>query len=144
MADRPLSQRLAAILLGRGMPAPLTPYGGLRNDAGLPPFQMPGSVTQAHLPQMPPAEALLPEPPPPAIPRPGAVPPATLAAPAAATPAAPQMAPPPEMQQPMPPLEDRGDPVKPDVLKAVKQLQAQNLLPEQWKGAFSGFDPRNG
>lgn len=114
-----------------GMPTPAyeQPFTGLRNQSQtLPPFVPPGNaMTEAigpGVPFTPPTPAPAPTA---ALPSPtAAVQPQTLpgAAPA-----------PPQLQAT--PAQGGDQTVKADVMAAVQQMLAANLLPEQWKGAFT-------
>lgn len=133
-----LSTKLARLLMGGAQqpqtppPAYQQPYTGLRNTPQtLPPFVSPGSAMDEADPLGPavpftPPQAAAPAPTPQAQ---------ALPSPTAAT--QPQLAPQgavaPTVVPPMPaPVT-----VRDDVLKAAKEMLAQNLLPEQWKGAFT-------
>lgn len=134
-------KRLVQLLLGQSAPQqpsvnPFSvPYTGLRNAPGLPPFQQPGEEFAKYqntaLPAVPPVQ--------PNIPQPGAEVPVAAAQPVlrdvmpqvpAPSPAVPVV---PPMPEPIP----VGAGAKADVVKAFQEMQRRNLLPEQWKGAFS-------
>lgn len=65
------------------------------------------------------------------------MPPVTVTAQAPQAAQAPQMPQQAPVAPPMPEPVPVGMDAKPDVLLALKQMQAQGRLPEQWKGAFS-------
>ena len=126
---------IVRLLLGQSAPQPQqvnpfnVPFTGLRNQAdNLPPFQMPGEefnrfrplLMRQQMEQEPLAPTQLPTMPATTIaasPMPAEVPQASPAV------EAPQAA---------------GQPdVRKDVVAALVDMQRRNLLPEQWKGAFS-------
>lgn len=128
-----VSVKLARLLQGMGpqpqapTPAYQQPFTGLRNEpAALPPFVPPGGAMEEAIgPGVPFTPPRAPPPPPTAAGQPQALP--------GASPAPPQLPEAPVQVPPMPPPTT----VRDDVIAAAQQLLAQNLLPEQWKGAFT-------
>lgn len=128
-----LARALGAFGQGGGAPTPAyqQPFSGLRNapltSQTLPPFEPPGTAFANAMPPIAPAAAPAPTPQAQALPSPTAATQPQLGG------ADPASLPPATAVPPMPPPVT----VRDDVLKAAQQMLAQNLLPEQWKGAFS-------
>lgn len=101
------------------------PYGGLKNEPGLPPFMAPGQFAAGYMPQMPPAEAFAPQ---------DAPMPAAMPAPRPAP--MPQMAAAP-MPEPMPAGGQGYAGPEPMMPPAYDPMKDPRYLPEQWGGAFN-------
>lgn len=99
------------------------PYGGLRNEKGLPPFEAPGQFAAGYMPMMPPVEAFAPQPEPP------------VAAPPMPRPM-PAMQPAP-MPEPIPTGGLGFSGPEPMLPPAYDPMKDPRYLPEQWAGAFN-------